>query len=502
MTNPFSEESEMFARECDAATISKDIERLKNLVDQALKGIENHDAASQANIYYSIGTIHADIAFLTGNMNDELSRKKQLYYFRKSIEIIEREEFSNSEYRPYVLALKFNLYTNYANALEHLGRKIEAIEQYKKVLAINPNFGMASGNLGVAYQHYGMLVSDPWHRDLLHNCAYTLLSKAIASEDKYIYEKARERFRLLRGNYDFEYVEKVLSVDPAFSQFEYDDADELEYRKWALRNGLFLNPLNDLPYSEIAFAADVLQLPSMTVKIDAKPIFHGMFNQLKQEYVFARYQYYLGIQATDKPHFADKDTYLLQFPDYPLYSIRIEQLKSSFRILFSLLDKAAFFINAYYDLGIKERDVSFSAIWKSEKPKNYKYKNVLDPTANFALASLYWISKDFYEAFVDSPNPQAKRVSDIRHALEHRYSKVYWDIFPERANGEIDDLAIYISEEELIEETFRLLKLIREVIICLALAVGIEERKRNASASPNTVVPQISFLNYDDEWKL
>ena len=79
---------------------------------------------------------------------------------------------------------------------------------------------------------------------------------------------------------------------------------------------------------------------------------------------------------------------------------------------------------------------------------------------SYNISSGYWISKDFYKPSNVSPNPLAQHISKVRNALEHKYVKVYWDIIPDRANGEIDDLALYVSEEELKEETFWLLKLI------------------------------------------
>ena len=84
---------------------------------------------------------------------------------------------------------------------------------------------------------------------------------------------------------------------------------------------------------------------------------------------------------------------------------------------------------------------------------------------SYNISSGYWISKDFYKPSNVSPNPLAQHISKVRNALEHKYVKVYWDIIPDRANGEIDDLALYVSEEEVKEETFWLLKLIREIII-------------------------------------
>ena len=68
-------------------------------------------------------------------------------------------------------------------------------------------------------------------------------------------------------------------------QLVYESGKEEKYRRWSLENGLFLNTLNDLPVLKMCFAADVLQLPDMIVSIDAKPVFHGMFNQIKQEYI-------------------------------------------------------------------------------------------------------------------------------------------------------------------------------------------------------------------------
>ena len=72
---------------------------------------------------------------------------------------------------------------HYSNTLDHCGRKIAAIEQYKKALNIDDNFGMALGNLGRVYQHYGMLEYDNGHRDIFHYFAYHYLDNAIKSTD-------------------------------------------------------------------------------------------------------------------------------------------------------------------------------------------------------------------------------------------------------------------------------------------------------------------------------
>ena len=72
-----------------------------------------------------------------------------------------------------------------------------------------------------------------------------------------------------------------------------------------------------------------------------------MFNQIKQEYVYARYLCFNSIEI-DSVHYADEYVNLIDCLDYVQYSIRIEGLKAAFKTLYSLLDKVAMLINEYY----------------------------------------------------------------------------------------------------------------------------------------------------------
>lgn len=501
--NPFSQESEIYAKKLDDAVITADHVQLEKLLNEIETTIANINAASQARLYYSIGTVYCDFAKAKGVSHEE-SLKKQLYCFRKSVDIIENKEYSKKEYAPYVKGFKRILYTNYANTLSSCGRKIEAIAQYNKAIEVHPSFGMALGNLGRVYQDYGIIDYDDGHQDYFHHFAYSLLKNAAECEDPDTYKEAKECFATAIVGYDPQYVEKFLQKELKIPKFSYENFEERLYREWAVENCLFLNTLNDLPVPEMCFATDVLQLPSMVVSIDAKPIFHGMFNQIKQEYVYARYQYYSSLQFREEVHFADKDTHLINFADYPQYGIRIEQIKSAFKILYGLFDKIAYFLNSYFDLGIHERDVSFNHIWLTGfgiGKKHYDYKNVLNHEENFALASLYWISRDFYDKFEDSPNPRLKRISDVRNALEHKYVKVTTGWFPERTKGEIDDLALYVTESELSSLTLELMHIVREAIICLSLCVHVEEQKRKKE-NEGKFIPSMPLMEYDDDWKI
>lgn len=266
----------------------KDIDQLDALLDEIESVLSDVDVASQARLYYSIGTIYSDFAKAKGISYEE-SLKKQLYCFRKSIDIVENVEFFRKEYGPYVKGFKCSLYINYANTLSSCGRKIEAVAQYKKAININPSFGMAFGNLGRVYRDYGVMDYDDGHQHYFHHFAYSLLQNAIECKDPNRHEEAKEYFKKIASAYSPRYVEEFLLKDLVIPKFQCEDVAERLYREWGVENNLFLNTLNDLPPVELCFATDVLQLPSMIVSIDAKPIFHGMFNQIKQEYIYARY---------------------------------------------------------------------------------------------------------------------------------------------------------------------------------------------------------------------
>ena len=135
-TDPFSEQAKKLSLAFDIATINKDVDTVRKLLDDTKKVLVKENEASKAMIYYSLGTAYDDFAKLTENRTEE-TFQKVLYCFRKSIKLIEQDEYTKEIYRPYVLGLKEILYTNYANALDHCGRKIAAIEQYKKVLSFH-----------------------------------------------------------------------------------------------------------------------------------------------------------------------------------------------------------------------------------------------------------------------------------------------------------------------------------------------------------------------------
>src|SRR5208282_4053646 len=109
-------------------------------------------------------------------------------------------------------------------------------------------------------------------------------------------------------------------------------------------------------------ATDPLSLPAIRAGLEEGPGLLGFFNQLKQEFTSARYTLYTSANRHDV-HFADHGVRLANTLDYPSYSLRAEQAKTSFRSAYSLLDKIALFVNSFPAPSMPEHRVSCPSLW-------------------------------------------------------------------------------------------------------------------------------------------
>jgi tetratricopeptide (TPR) repeat protein len=403
-------------------------------------------------------------------------------------------------------ALLCEVFTNLANALNHVGRFVEALSYWDRAITVDAKFSMATGNKGVSLFHYATMLYDQGHAVEFLKVAYGLLCQAVKGD---VFLGAQRGFEACRQRIETLLRPEYLSSPPTYAEFSLGDTDEERaYRKWCLQNCLFLNPLNDLgPYS-IA-ACDVFSNPPIVVKIHEGPYYHGFFNQMKQEYVSARLLYYEGtVQAG--PHYSDKDVLLYNTLDYPCYGLCIEKQKLAFRAAYSLLDKTAYFLNHYLGLGILEKRVSFKSLWYLQQTKPKGLRSEFASRPNWPLRGLFWLAKDLYEdeaGFRDMVEPEAQLLAEVRNHLEHKYLKIHEDIWPgphelgtANAAGLADTLAFSIHRTQLADRGMMMLRLARSALVYLSLGVHEEERKRAATRSPQDRIGTIPLLPWEDDW--
>lgn len=480
----------------------------KNLSEQALElcdALENRLNAQQlvelnyfrANAWSVIRSVkHSQESNIWEWDQPEILR--EIFYLRSAVR---SPEFQSLD--PF---RQCQMLVNTGNILSHIGRPIEAIEYWNRALNLIPNFAMALGNLGFGLETYARYLYDTGHKVVILKQASNLL-RSVANRgviwDSYEYQGIASQMALraetIETHVDFSGLETISFFDHSLGCSK----TERNYRTWVLENGLFLSPLNELGASPIA-SHDVLHLPSMVRPISEPPRFIGFFNQLKQEYVSARFLCWQGITESEayKKHYSDNDVLLLNTLDYPTYSVFVEQIKLAFRMAYSLFDKIAFFINEYWSLGMRESSINFQSIWFEGDTR--KTPKILRPCfqnqENLPLRGLYWLSKDLVEHNKNSDidlsetmEPDAYKLRLIRNHLEHKYLKVHDDLwgYTDHSDNVLfsDQWAFHLTMQELSKKTIRLLKLARAGLTYLSLSVHREENIRCSQRPDKFVVP-------------
>lgn len=402
--------------------------------------------------------------------------------------------------------------TNLGNLLNTVGRFVEAIGYWDEALTILPSFGMALGNRGYGLIFYAQSLYDDGHRPIFLRHAHAGLQTALACDPDEVHgvdHWARDAFNEKLAWLESTLVPEYLSQGTLMEEFPLGDSeDEIRYRRWCLRNRLFLNPLNDLGPHSIA-AHDVLTTPSIVVKPGEGMHFQGFFNQLKQEYASARYLYYEGATST-KPHFSDKGVLLVNTLDYPCYSLAAEKAKIAFRMAYSLLDKVAFFLNHYLALGIPERRVGFRSFWYIGQERQRGLRPEFDACDNWPLRGLFWLSKDLFEnaaEFRECLEPDAQELDTVRNHAEHKYLKLHDSLWSGPADGgrafgiQPDVLAFSVYRSDFTAKALRLMKLARAALTYLSLAIHAEEKKQEQARPKKGLVLPMPVDTWEDEWK-
>ncbi len=393
--------------------------------------------------------------------------------------------------------------TNLANLLNSLGRFVEARATWTRALTIDPGFWMARGNRGSGLIDYARSLYDTGHRDVFGLAAHRELTQAEADlkRNPSLGDPAvGGRFLALRtmveGAIDLAEVERSFRPD---GHSLGETQAERSYRKWCLREVLFLNPLNDVEPFSVA-ANDILTLPDFAAELAEPPVLIGFFNQLKQEYVSARWRVYEASTA-DEPHFSDRGVLLFNTLDYPSYGLSVETIKLAFRAAYSIFDKIAFFLNHYMGVGLAKNSVNFRRIWReSEKSP---LRAIFEANENWPLRGLYWLSRDLFDEEIhESIEPEARELNSIRNHLEHKYLKLHDLPFSSESNDELflDTLSQSILLSDFEKKTLQLLKLARAALIYLSLGMHQEERRRERLRGPG-LVASMTLPEWSDDWK-
>ena len=370
--------------------------------------------------------------------------------------------------------LACQIHTNLANRLNALGRPLAANELWLKVLETEPHFAKALANRAKAIGFYATTLYDRGHESHMLAAARTLFDAALHEDafwesddrDSFAPSLTEERDRILAHLMDLAYDEDFNVNQWPLGTTE----EEREYRLWCLRERLFLNPLNEA-YVESVAATDVLHLPDHTYKIGEIPRFPAYYNLLKQEYVSARYRLYRATHQHD-PDVLMGEVLMLDSGEGQALGHYTEDIKAAFRSAYSLFDKIGLFLNDYFQVGLAAGGVNFRRVW-SEKSSGgaSRVRPTFMGRRNWLLRGLYFLSKDLFdEEFEEVAEPDAAELAGLRNQTEHRFLSLLHS-----EGGVSTDTHRLIPIGVFQGKTLRLLKMAREALIYLSLAMHREE---------------------------
>lgn len=475
-----------FAKKCDEAIESRNINNLKILYENAIKIAENVDNKFiiRSNFYYFAYNCYGTIG--VGN-ND--FQEKSLSLIRQAIICFEESnnDEENNNLLKYYQALKISI----GNELDKSGRIISAIGNYYDV------FDESSKDVTI-----NLIISLIRYLKLLKNSDYIhFFYKKILDLMDSFYEKDKS-FQGIEGLSSFyktiknkrEHLESVTLKRLNISE----NTKSFNYRSWIARNKLAINPLNDI-FTDLNVSLDSLYIDSVICKKDESNEVRELFliyNEIKQEYASARYQLYEGI-SNDKYHFSDLGNNLKLDSEYILYSYGEQQIKNSYKAIYSIFSRIAYFLNKYNHVGILNKSLSLKRLFDNiEKNEMFKLQKF------FCLNGLDWIKKDLYISNTNndykySVDPNMEQIRILRNYLEHRLVKV---VFYSNKFKVTDDTMV-ISFNILVNKSMYLLKKCRESIILLTLYINQNEdekkRKRNIGD-----IPPLFLMDYPEDFKV
>lgn len=244
---------------------------------------------------------------------------------------------------------------------------------------------------------------------------------------------------------------------------------------------MFLEPCAEI-LPDPCFLVDSLVLPFNAE--EGKDEFIGLFNQLKSEYIHARYLWYITEDNKQK-YFFEKNIDLVDIKDTANYSYNDTLMRMSFRIIYSAFDRIGFFINEYFNVGLKGSNVSFKNIWKEElKGRNGEiYFTIPNPLTkhldNVGLKALYWLQKDLVDKKeVCVTDPHSMIMFEMRNNMEHNVLRTV----DNSTISKTSKFTTFATDRQIEHNTFRILKLFREALIYLVIAVNEnlkKEKKRD-----------------------
>ncbi|OKP05720.1 LA2681 family HEPN domain-containing protein [Xenorhabdus eapokensis] len=408
----------------------------------------------EAHYLYCLGNCYSELyeTCKTEWYSDDLM--KSVIFYRKALHALPKVDWREHENNIHAYnVLRSMIETNLANRLSSQGRALCCIPHYDKAISIDNNpvaiISKANNELFLGYSLY-----DNGHSEYHYFIAYELVRKGIENI-KRLYPEQRtpleEGGRLLNFKKWFEGYFETSAFDYFKEHTEkFTSKKQKNYLEWCAKNRLFLNDLNDACEYQITYQ-DVFSLPSFIQSLNSSLTmheelsYHGNYDELKNDYCYARYLIYSSKDIPDDaPHMFNSTYQHVEDMTYSINNLKVAQYKSAFRIVYSLFDKIAYLISHFFDLNDLKYDtkINIDNLFRDFTGKNNEWKphKKLKDSDNHFIHALFYILKDIRKVGSSDSvskwlDPNAVAFAEIRNAMEHRSLKIVDDFGYELATS-------------------------------------------------------------------
>lgn len=416
---------------------------------------------------------------------------KEIFCYRMMLRIadeVKRKELWALYYM--VQGCVYQAYVHLGNVYDHLGRHQDALHSYSKAGALMPNDYMWKYNLGFSYG--GMF---GYYEERVQPYVVAL-AKELLKPFLNMQETTKSVIDMYKKVSGLKTPANLKDIN-----YEYGESEEDDYNRWVNENYLRLNAYNDVnPYSEKA-QDDSLYFDSIySAKDNSDKCYRlmTMLNEIKQEYVTARFMLYSYFRESGKSHFSDKHVRIADVLQYANYSYNVELAKSAFRALYSLLDKIAFALNDYLELGMMGKNVDFKNFWYADRKIRNIRQKILNHSTIISLAGLLFIRNDVYggsESYLQAD--ETKHLQMVRNAMEHRVIQIV-----DEGAMEDKDAMLIISRGDFERVAMNLISTVRQAIFCFVNAVKHIEYDKITEARKKGIVLSQFVDDISDEEKI
>jgi len=430
-----------------------------------------------ANGYLSLWQMRLASSFASGQIDQSYLRAKEL--FRQGLDLA-RSQSGAVDRR-----LHTQLLVNYANCLNSIRRIVDAISYYDRALKLDQLMGEALGNKAIELDRLAFLAHGHTHTFLLE--AHRLLGEALKRP---LHPRAVKAFK--------QHYDDIASVIARHKEMNPEEVDHSEpvspfhdfLRKFCVKHELYLTPTTFIGDRQTIVHGDPMFISRMTAPLRDRDKFDRyitFLNQIKHDYVTARYFLVQSQYRSEVVDVIDRDVALYYPLDYSLHSAYIQLLKTSMRLAADVLDKIAFFIRDYCNVSsVSKRGVNFRNIW-SDQDSPQTLRPELVARRNILLLAFLDLALDL------SRDGHYGHIYDHRNALTHRFLIVHDMILSGQTNPDIPRILL----SELVRECITVMQIARNAVMYLILFVDIEEDR----ASKNGLYGPIYGTPIDDVFR-